>query len=160
MLQEGVLLGTRIQWYLEQQEKLETFGIGASGAVWALVLTQDTAALASYLIWLPGFISVAMGVKSTLFTRTLNEAMQYLFELEEKLRLPAGMGWVHYFRARSSRYKRRWRYGFWASLAILNFALAGYVTANRTLVAKSDPDRPTMRYAVIATATSPQRPPQ
>jgi hypothetical protein len=124
LLQEGQLLGSRIQWYLEQHEKLETLAIAGSGAIWAFTLSRSSLAAISYLAWIPAAVSLVLAVKSYIFTRTLNEAFQYLYELEEYMALPLGKGWVHNFRSRSSRYKRRWRNSFWLFLTAINIGIA------------------------------------
>jgi len=131
LLQEGQLLGSRIQWYLEQHEKLETLAIAGSGAIWAFTLSRSSVAAISYLAWIPAAISLVLAVKSYIFTQTLNEAFQYLFELEEYMALPLGKGWVHNFRSRSSRYKRRWRNSFWLLLTVINVGIALLVPFNK-----------------------------
>jgi hypothetical protein len=124
LLQEGHLLGSRIQWYLEQHEKLETLAIAGSGAIWAFTLSRSSLQAISYLAWIPAAVSLVLAVKSFIFTRTLNEAFQYIYELEEYMALPLGKGWVHSFRRRSSRYKRRWRNSFWVFLTVINVGIA------------------------------------
>jgi hypothetical protein len=137
MLQEGQLLGSRIQWYLEQHEKLETLAIAGSGAIWAFTLSRSSVAAISYLAWIPAAVSLVLAVKSYIFTQTLNEAFQYLYELEEYMALPLGKGWVHNFRSRSSRYKRRWRNSFWLLLTVINVGIALLVPFNKLVDSSS-----------------------
>ena len=41
LLEEVSIFHKRILWYLEQQQKLELFTLGASGALWAYILKGD-----------------------------------------------------------------------------------------------------------------------
>ena len=126
MLGEASVMGERIQWYLEQQENLETTAILGSGAIWAFVLALNWSEAVSYLTWIPFFVCLLLAIKSQIFTRTINEAFDYLSDLEDHFGM-ATYGWVHFFRARSGRYKRRWRNSFWALIVLANMSVALFV---------------------------------
>src|SRR5258708_7340494 len=88
MLQESQIIGDRIKWYLDQHEKIETLGLFSTGAVWAFVLAHSWSAAIMYVTWIPVFITFFLAMKSILFTKTINEAFQYLYEMEEEYGLP------------------------------------------------------------------------
>jgi hypothetical protein len=117
----------RVQWYLERHERIEILGLGGSGAIWAFILTQASSDAVPYLKWLPALMSLVLGLKSYLLTKSLSEAFNHLSELEDHFALPAQKGWVHYFTQRSAKYKRRWRSSFWIGLVIVNTAAALFV---------------------------------
>jgi hypothetical protein len=123
LLQEANIIGTRIQWYLEQHEKIETLGIVSTGAIWAFIMTQPYNKSIIFIAWIPFFTTVVFYIKNLLFTKTINEAFQYIYELEEEYHLPKGKGWVHYFRTKSSKYKRKWRTFFWLILLLVNLLI-------------------------------------
>ncbi len=127
VLQEAQLMGERIQWYLEQQQHLETLAIVATGAIWSFMLALRYTSAIEYIAWLPAMITILLAAKSFVFTKTLNEAFEYLYSLEELCGLPGDAGWVHFFRARSARYKRRWRTTFWLTIVTANALLAHFV---------------------------------
>lgn len=134
LLQEADLIGGRIKWYLEQQQKLESLGIMSTGAIWAFAISIANSATYSYIIWLPAVMTILLFAKSLIFTKTINEAFQYLFELEVLFRLPDGTGWVHFFRKRSSKYKRRWRFALWTLLLLSNILIPIIITSHRAVV--------------------------
>lgn len=134
LLQEANLMGERIQWYLEQQQHLETLAIVSTGAIWSFLLSLSYTSAVEAMAWLPAVISLLLAGKSYVFTKTLNEAFDYLYELEELCALPGETGWVHFFRSRSGRYKRRWRTGFWTVMALANIFVAQFVHFESLLV--------------------------
>jgi len=98
--------------------------LAGSGAIWAFILTQASSDAVPYLKWIPALMSLVLGLKSYLLTKSLSEAFDHLSELEDHFALPPQKGWVHYFTERSAKYKRRWRSGFWIGLASVNIAVA------------------------------------
>jgi hypothetical protein len=124
LLQDAHLLNERVRWYLEEQDKLETLGLVASGAIWAFAVSLTWSPALSYLVWVPAIISFALFIKSLLLTAALKEAFDYIYRIEELYRLPAGTGWVHHFRKTGKRVKRRWRAAFWSLLVTGNVMIA------------------------------------
>jgi hypothetical protein len=120
LLEEAKLINERVKWYLEQQEKLETQGLFASGAVWAFKLSQPVTPAMEYVTWLPVILVSVLFVKSLLFTEALKEAFRYLERLEDLSDVPEGMGWAHNFRLQGKRLKRKWRKTFWIILILAN----------------------------------------
>lgn len=120
IIQEAIIIGQRIQWYLDQHEKIETLALISTGTIWAFILSQKYSESIKYISWIPLFLTFFLTVKNYLFTKTINEAFQYLYELEEYYDLGGEKGWVHYFRHRSSKFKRKWRAVFWSILIVAN----------------------------------------
>ncbi|MBL4586735.1 MAG: hypothetical protein JKX84_06740 [Flavobacteriales bacterium] len=123
LLQEANVIGVRIQWYLEQHEKIENLGLLSTGAVWAFIMSHSWNESIKFIAWIPLIASVLLFIKSLLFTKTIGEAFDYLHGVEEQFNLPTGKGWVHSFRAKSSKYKRKWRKFFWLFLIAINLLI-------------------------------------
>src|ERR1051326_1746263 len=94
LLQESKVMNERVKWYLEQQEKLETQGLFASGAIWAFVLSRPFTPTFEYVTWLPVVLTLVLFVKSLLFTEALKESFAYIEKLEALCEVPANMGWA------------------------------------------------------------------
>jgi hypothetical protein len=124
LLQEANLMNERVKWYLEQQEKLETQGLFASGAVWAFILSRPFTTPSQYVTWLPVILTSVLFVKSLLFTEALKESFSYIEKLEALSDVPEDMGWARTFRQYGRRLKRRWRKAFWITLVLGNLAAA------------------------------------
>lgn len=133
LLQEAKLMNERVRWYLEQQEKLETQGLFASGAVWAFILSRPFTTTLEYATWLPLILTSVLFIKSLLFTEALKESFSYIEKLEVLCDVPDDMGWARTFRLHGKRLKRRWRKSFWAILVLGNLAAALLVAIRHLL---------------------------
>ncbi len=157
LLQEVSIFNNRVVWYLEQQQKQEIFGLGASGALWAYILQLKNHDFLLPLILLPIFITVVLAVKSSVLTRSMQESMSYLATLEERFKLEDNMGWVHFYRSNTSHYKKRWRTVFWISLLVINAMFSVYFFVNRPAIVPAQ-NQPTVKCVIvktIATQTNP-----
>lgn len=134
LLQEAKLMNERVKWYLEQQEKLETQGLFASGAIWAFVLSRPFTPTLEYVTWLPFVLTLVLFVKSLLFTEALKESFAYIEKLEALCEVPANMGWARTFRLYGKKLKRRWRKAFWVGLVIGNLIAAVVIAVRHLLV--------------------------
>ena len=128
LLQEVQVFNNRVVWFLEQQQKQETFALGATGALWAYILNAKSVDFIVLLTLIPILVTVILGVKSLMLTKSMQESMSYLAVLEEKFDLDEDLGWVHFYRKNTSHYKKKWRNFFWISLFFINsFLSASYI---------------------------------
>ncbi len=104
----------------------QRYGILATGAFWAWIVTHSVTESLAWLAWVPTLLCVFFLIKWWVFYVATSRLLEYLRLVESKFELPDGLGWSTNFPNYGRDVLGCFTTLFWIVLTILNVLAAVY----------------------------------
>jgi hypothetical protein len=125
LLDEFNTLRREIEAQMGALRDLIQYALLVSAAIWTWLFTRTKRGLPSIAAFIPPLLSVLLCARALTLSLQIGKIGNYIFEVEQKLGLPAGLGWEHY------RQTLGWSVqvdiaadALWAAIILMNFIAA------------------------------------